>query len=93
MEIFKRQIYFDRRFEGSCSIKKVLPVLTDISYDNLAVGNGVVAMQELTRLHSGELSNEKADILKKDLLEYCKLDTWAMVRIWQELMKRDNGEE
>ncbi len=43
MEVFSTLNYFDRRFNGSASIKKVLPVLTDISYDNLNVGNGGVA--------------------------------------------------
>lgn len=32
MEVFSKQLYFDRKFEGSASIKNVLPVLTDISY-------------------------------------------------------------
>lgn len=40
MEIFSKQLYIHRDFEGSSSIKKVLPVLTDISYDNMAVPNG-----------------------------------------------------
>jgi len=40
MDIFKSMQYFHRDFSGSASIKKVLPVLTDISYDDLEVGNG-----------------------------------------------------
>jgi hypothetical protein len=40
MDIFKDMQYFHRDFSGSASIKKVLPVLTDISYDDLEVGNG-----------------------------------------------------
>jgi hypothetical protein len=39
MEVFSEFHYFDRRFKGSASIKKVLPVLTDISYDGLEVPN------------------------------------------------------
>jgi hypothetical protein len=37
MEIFKEREYFHPDFQGSYSIKKVLPVVTDISYENLAV--------------------------------------------------------
>lgn len=88
MEVFKKQFYFDRRFEGSCSIKKVLPVLTEISYDKLNVMNGAVAMQKLTKLHCGSWELNQLMKIKKDLLTYCKLDTWAMVRIWQEISKR-----
>jgi hypothetical protein len=31
-------------------------------------------------------ADQKEQILA-DLTEYCKMDTWAMVRIWQELLK------
>jgi len=30
-------------------------------------------------------TKEEQEILRKGLLEYCKLDTYAMVRIWQKL--------
>jgi hypothetical protein len=62
--------------------------LTEISYDDLEIGTGAVAMQELTRLYSGELDEKEYTLLREDLLIYCKQDTWAMVRIWQELMKK-----
>jgi hypothetical protein len=47
MEVFSKLNYFDKRFNGSASIKKVLPVLTDIRYDNLEVNNGAVASELL----------------------------------------------
>jgi hypothetical protein len=37
MEIFQNLLYFHRDFKGSASIKKVLPVLTEISYDNMEI--------------------------------------------------------
>jgi hypothetical protein len=46
--------------------------LTEISYDDLEIGNGVVAMQELARLYSGELDEKEYDLLRGNLLEYCK---------------------
>jgi hypothetical protein len=55
MTIFSDLLYFDRRFLGSASIKKVLPVLTDISYDDLAVGNGGVAMNLLFQIQQGNI--------------------------------------
>jgi len=33
-----------------------------------------------------ELNEVEKEQIKKDLLEYCKLDTWAMVRIYEELL-------
>jgi hypothetical protein len=32
-----------------------------------------------------EKDPDKIDAIRKNLLEYCKLDTYAMVRIWGEL--------
>ena len=87
MTIFSQLLYFDRRFEGSASIKKVLPVLTDITYDDLAISNGSDASNELFALARGNLHGETLKKTKQNLLEYCKQDTRAMVAIWQQLQK------
>lgn len=84
MDIFKKQYYVDYRFRGSSSIKKVLPVLVpSLSYKNLNIDKGDVAMLKWYEAIFGEDKNKEQTI--KDLLEYCKLDTWAMVKIWREL--------
>ncbi len=85
MEIFSKQIYFDRRFEGSCSIKKVLPVLTDISYDDMEVKNWAIAMDLLAKLATNKISILRLEKVQRDLLAYCKLDSRAMVAIWKKL--------
>jgi len=89
MELFSKQLYFDRRFQGSASIKKVLPVLTDISYENMNVANGWIATDLLRQIAQWEISKEEAKKGTIDLLEYCKQDTWAMVRIWEEVKKNN----
>jgi len=92
MEIFSEQLYFDRKFQGSSSIKKVLPVLTDISYDGMNVANGWIATDLLRQIAQGEIPKEEAEKWIADLLEYCKQDTRAMVRIWEEVKdKLDNN--
>lgn len=85
MEVFKKRLYFDRAFGGSSSIKKVLPVLTDISYDWLAIGHGGAAAMALAQLTKGSLSGAELDQVMVDLLCYCRQDTWAMVVIWQQV--------
>ena len=85
MEIFSKLHYFDRRFNGSASIKKVLPVLTDIRYDNLAVSNGAIASELLWKLAKWLIPKEKQVI--ENLLTYCKQDTRAMVAIYQKLLE------
>lgn len=87
MDIFKDKHYFDPAFEWSCSIKKVLPVLTDISYKDLEVGNGAIASELLTKLAKWKIDKEKVQATITNLLEYCKLDTRAMVAIYQKLLK------
>jgi hypothetical protein len=87
MEIFSEQLYFDRRFGWSSSIKKVLPVLTDISYNNMAVWHGSLASELLRKLFKNELKDKQSQV-RKNLLDYCKQDTRAMVRIWEEVKKQ-----
>ncbi|MEX1013798.1 MAG: DUF2779 domain-containing protein [Candidatus Paceibacterota bacterium] len=88
MEPFNNGWFVDKDFMGSASIKNVLPVLApDLSYKKLNVQEGGAAqrlwMSEIFR----EEDNQDKEELIKNLIEYCKLDTYAMVRIWQELMK------
>ncbi len=75
-------------FGGSFSIKNVLPALVpDLSYKNLSVQNGDMAVFEFKRLASEALVDARRSEIRQALLEYCKLDTLAMVRIYQELQK------
>ena len=87
-EIFSTGLYFDLHFKGSASIKKVLPVMTPISYDGLDVWNGSIAMKELVKLIDNQIDdeNQKKKVIK-DLLIYCGQDSLAMVRIFEELKK------
>ena len=88
MTIFSDQLYFDRRCLWSASIKKVLPVLTEISYDDLEVGNGGVAMNLLYEIQQWNIKWAELEQSVKNLLTYCEQDTWAMVRIWEVITKR-----
>ena len=88
MLIFKKFHYFDRKFWWSASIKKVLPVMTEISYDDLEIWNGWVASEKLLKLQQNLIPQEEVEELIKNLLAYCEQDTWAMVRIWEEVKKK-----
>ena len=85
---FSKLYYRNREFHCSWSIKKVLPVMCpECSYKELSINHGVQASSEWLRMISDETSSEEKAKIKHDLLKYCELDTWAMVRIWQELQK------
>lgn len=87
-EPFSKYKYFDRRFKWSASIKKVLPVLVpELTYENLAIWKGDKAMNKLAALIRGDIydSGERLQTAK-DLLIYCRQDSWAMVEIYRRLL-------
>jgi hypothetical protein len=85
MEPFRNRDYYVKAMCGSYSIKYVLPALVpDLSYDNLAIANGEMAMLAYARLAKLQDDGEK-ETIKTALLEYCRLDTLGMFKIWQKL--------
>jgi hypothetical protein len=72
--------YYNKDLDGSFSIKNVLPVFSPLSYDGLDVYNGIQAMLTYA-------DEELLKIKQKELKEYCKQDTWAMVEILEGLRK------
>jgi CRISPR/Cas system-associated exonuclease Cas4 (RecB family) len=80
--------YFDFRFNGFSSIKKVLPIICPkLSYLDLVVQDGTMALDTWGRMVSDPNFNENLHETKNNLLEYCKMDTEAMVEIYYELKK------
>lgn len=83
---FQQQLYVDSQFEGSASIKKVLPVLApDLSYKELGIQDGGSAQNSYMRAVFGDMPADQAQQVFADLLVYCALDTMAMVRIYEVL--------
>lgn len=75
--------YYHEDLSGSYSIKKTLPVFSDIKYDDLDVKNGTEAL--VTYAMFPKMSNKDFDVKYNSLIEYCKQDTWAMVVILDKL--------
>ena len=85
--IFKKD-YIDYRFHGSSSIKKVQPILVpEVSYSDLDVNNGTMALDTWGRMILDKNFNEDIEATRKNLLDYCELDTLAMVKIYEVLTK------
>jgi len=75
-------------FGGSVSIKQMLPALVPgLSYEGLEVGDGLEASAELARLllRGETLTGDERKAKREALLEYCCLDTLAMVRLLERL--------
>jgi CRISPR/Cas system-associated exonuclease Cas4 (RecB family) len=84
-DLFKTA-YVDVRFDGSSSIKKVLPVVCPhLNYEGLDIQDGGSAMEKWERMTKAEPA--EAEQIAKSLLNYCELDTFAMVEIYRFLVK------
>lgn len=75
----KKVNYYHKNLSGSYSIKKTLPVFSDLKYDDLDVKNGTQAL--VTYAMFDMMTKEEKEFKYNSLLEYCKQDTWAMVVI------------
>lgn len=75
----KKINFYDYRLSGSYSIKKTLPVFSELSYTDLAIQNGVDALVEYANYEN--MDEEEFNFKYNALKEYCKQDTWAMVQI------------
>ena len=80
-DLFKTA-YVDARFDGSTSIKKVLPVVCPLlNYNDLNVQDGASAMESWKRMLDSE--PQETDRIAQSLLRYCERDTFAMVEIYR----------
>lgn len=80
-----RNRYYHHSQQGSWSIKAVLPAaVPELSYETLegVQHGGAVAEAFAEAIHPGTAAGRKREI-KKQLLAYCRLDTLAMVRLWE----------
>ena len=66
----------------------MLPALIpELTYDDLVIVDGMVASVTIARLLfvAGKLSPKQHEKTGYDLLEYCKRDTWATVKLLERL--------
>jgi len=84
LQPFRAFAYYHPKQNGSCSIKKVLPVLTGKSYDDMEIGDGGTASAEYFRVTFTE-DNKDRNNVRQLLEEYCGLDTMGMVDIVEQL--------
>lgn len=71
--------YYHKDLSGSYSIKKTLPVFTDLKYTDLEIQNGTQALVEYSKYKY--MNDSQLERTIDALIEYCKQDTWAMVEI------------
>ena len=85
---FAKKWYYCKAMVGRSSIKAVLPALfpddPTLNYANLEGvhqgGEASAAFQAMARM-----TPEEAEVARQQLLKYCGLDTYAMIKIWEKL--------
>ena len=87
---FQKGYYYNKAMGGSFSIKSVLPAIFPddpaLNYHNLEeIQNGGDAMTIFPKIK--DMSPAEQERTRHNLLKYCKLDTFAMVKVWQELVR------
>jgi predicted RecB family nuclease len=87
-----RSFFYHPRFYGSFSLKSVLPALVpDMNYEDLAIQEGNQASLEYLRMINPFTPPMEKQEIKKALQGYCGQDTFAMVKIREELLRRLKG--
>jgi hypothetical protein len=85
MTPFQKKYYYTYKMQGSYSIKYVLPALiSELSYEDLEINEGGLASIAFESLYYETDLMRTAEI-RNNLLEYCKMDTFAMVKLLEKL--------
>ena len=87
---FQSGYYYNKAMGGSFSIKSVLPAIFPddpaLNYHNLEqIHNGGEAMSIFPKIK--DMTPEDAATTRHNLLRYCELDTYAMVKVWEKLQE------
>ena len=82
---FRSRHFYTPEMKGSYSIKQVLPALVpNLSYKGMNIADGGTASASFMSLFN-ETNTEVINKVREDLLKYCELDTFAMVKIVEKL--------
>jgi hypothetical protein len=88
MQPFQERSYYHPAMKNSHSIKNILHALIpEMAYTDLKISSGSIAMIAFEQLQT-ETDIFKIIQTREELTEYCKLDTLAMVKIFEILEKQ-----
>ncbi len=85
---FFQMWFVDKDFFGNASIKMVMPVMApELSYKELDVSDGLLARRIWTETVLEGKNQDQREAILSNLRKYCTLDTYAMVKILEELRR------
>lgn len=92
---FAKKYLVNRRMQGKSSLKSVLPALypedMSLDYKHMKIQNGRQAESVYSRL--GKMNDAEREMAKRDLKDYCALDTLAMIKLVEKLYYYERKEE
>lgn len=85
-----REHYYHPDQHGRWGIKHILPTIApDLRYDELdGVQDGLMAMDAYREAVHRDTPSQRKQEIERQLLDYCGLDSIAMVRLWQHFTGR-----
>ena len=82
---FQKAWCYASKMDGRHSIKRVLPAFVpELSYDDLEISNGEMACMTYENMLKDERSMKDTKT-RIDMLKYCEMDTYAMVKLLDRL--------
>lgn len=83
---FENGIVYDLKMSGSYTLKSILKVATNqkMSYNVIEVRNGLEA---IAKWRLWQQDNKIYKDAKRDLIAYCRLDSYSMYQIWKWLLR------
>jgi len=82
---FRNFSYYHPAQKGSASLKKVMPAVTGVSYDDLEIGEGQMASLKYMEAEFGDIPEEDRQAIRTGLEVYCGQDTGGMIWIIKRL--------
>lgn len=73
-------LVYDTRMRGNYSVKSLLNVVSDYSYHDLAIHDGMDAVYEWRKIDRGEDVDQL--YIENSLIEYCSMDSYALYLIY-----------
>lgn len=79
-EPFTEGLIYDLRMAGNFSLKKLLSVVSNLSYESLDIGNGMDAVYSWRDIDKGTIEDE--DEVYENLKQYCSLDAYGLYLVY-----------
>ncbi len=87
---FQKKLFYTEEMKGSYSMKALLPAIApELNFSNLKIQNGVSALAAFENLNKN-VDLFQAMEIRESLVEYCKMDTLGLVKIFAKLEELAN---